>query len=96
MGVSLTGPVNAQGTQWSCGYIPMNAQGDRLDCTVTGDEPGVQQDCVGCVCVYEGCRRPQSWVQTRAPVSTLVTASHMPPTWLEGGHGASQVPGNML
>jgi len=49
--VSLTGPVNAQGTQWSCGYIPVNAQGDQLDCTVTGDEPGVQQDCVGCVCV---------------------------------------------
>jgi len=37
VGVSLTGPVNAQGAQWGC--------------TVSEDGPGVQQDCVG-VCVW--------------------------------------------
>ena len=51
MGVSLTGPANAHGAQWSCRYIPVNAQGDQLDCTVSRDEPGVQRDCVVCVCV---------------------------------------------
>ena len=40
MGVSLTGPVNAQGAQWGC--------------NVSGDGPGVQRDRVDvcmCVCV---------------------------------------------
>jgi len=41
VGVSLTGPVNAQRAQWGC--------------TVCGDGPGVQRDCVDvCVCVSEG------------------------------------------
>jgi len=34
-------------------------------------------------------------VQARAPISTLVTASHLSPTWLEGGSGASRISGNM-
>ena len=51
MGVSLTGPVNAQRAQWGCRYIPVNAQGDQLDCTVSGGKPGVQWDCVVCACV---------------------------------------------
>ena len=40
----VIGPVKAQGAQWECRYIPVQAQGDQLDCTVSGDEPGVQQD----------------------------------------------------
>jgi len=36
---------------YGCKYIPVKAQGDRLDCTVSRDEPGVQQHCVVCVCV---------------------------------------------
>jgi len=46
-------PVNAQGAQWDCRCIPVNAQRDQWDCTVSWDEPGVQQDCVGIrVCVW--------------------------------------------
>jgi len=39
----------------------VNAQGDQRDCTVSGDEPGVQRDQVVLmyVCVCEGCRRPR-------------------------------------
>jgi len=74
--VSLTGPVNSQGAQWGCRYIPINVKGDQLDCTDSGDEPGVHWDCVVCVCVYEGCRCPQPWVRARATIITLVTASH--------------------
>jgi len=54
VGVSPTGLVNAQGAQRGCRYIPVNAHGDQLDCTVSGDEPGVQRVselCGVCVCV---------------------------------------------
>jgi len=47
-------PVNAQGAQWDCRCIPVNAQGDQRNCTVSGDEPGVQRDCVDeCVRISE-------------------------------------------
>jgi len=39
----------------------VNAQGDQLDCTVSGHEPGVQQDCAVCVCVCDGCG--QTWLR---------------------------------
>ena len=46
--------MNTQGTQWDCRCIPVNAQGDQRNCTVSGDESGVQRDCVDiCVCVSE-------------------------------------------
>ena len=39
----------------------MNAQGDQLDCTVSGGKTGVQRDCVVCVCVFEGCGMTWRW-----------------------------------
>jgi len=55
--------VNSQRAQWDCRCISVVVQGDQWDCTVSGDEPGVQQDCVGvCVCIRDagihglGCR----------------------------------------
>ena len=50
--VSLLGSVNAQGAQWGCRYIPVNAQEDQLDCIVSGGKAGVQRGCVVCVCAY--------------------------------------------
>ena len=52
MGVCLTGSVNAHRAQWGCRYIPVNAKGEQMDCTVSGDKPGFQQDCVVSVCVW--------------------------------------------
>jgi len=66
--------VNTQGAQRDCRCIPANARGDQRDCTVSGDEPGVQWDQVVLryVCVYEGCRRPGAWLRALALVSTPV------------------------
>ena len=50
--VSLLGSVHAQGAQWSFRCISVNAQGDQLDCIVSGGKAGVQRDCVVCVCAY--------------------------------------------
>jgi len=36
--------VNAQGAQWDCKCIPVNAQGDQSGCIVSGDGPKVQRD----------------------------------------------------
>jgi len=53
MGVPLTGPANAQGAQWAC--------------TVSGDGPGVQRDCViVCVCLWGKCR--QIWLRVRSSI----------------------------
>jgi len=46
--------VNAQGTQWDCKYIPVNAQGEQRGCIVSGDGPGVQRIELVYVCVCEG------------------------------------------
>ena len=72
MGVSLTGPVNAQGAQWGCRYNPVDAQGDQLDYTVSGCKPGVQRDCVLCVRVYEGCG--QTWLQVRSSTRYILNS----------------------
>ena len=43
--------MNTQGAQWDCRCIPVNAQRDQRNGTVSGDEPGVQRDCIDvCVC----------------------------------------------
>jgi len=66
---------NAQGAQWDCKCIPVNAHWDQRGCIVSGGGPGVQRGWVGvCVCVWGGWRK--TWVRVYSSIFYILSNFH--------------------